>query len=282
MAPTIHFSKAQGSTEYLVTLGVVLIIVLISIVLLTWPIGATKDAKRQQTDVRFKIGEIGAQVNDDRFQSITQGLVAYYKFEDGSGTSATDSRGGYAGTLANGPTWASGKSGEAVSFDGIDDAISTASQFLPSSDLTISAWIYPTGSSGSGLGKIITDSQTGGSGIAFSYFSGTKRVGFSNTGDLSSCGSTSSNSVPFNTWSNVVVTRSVAGSNSTINFYLNGSLSASYTCTAPTAANANVRIGNRQDGSYGFNGTIDEILIFNRALSASEIRLLYENPGYPQ
>jgi len=47
--------KAQGGTEYLVTMSVVLGIALICIALLVWPIETTKDAKKQQTDVKFKI-----------------------------------------------------------------------------------------------------------------------------------------------------------------------------------------------------------------------------------
>lgn len=49
------YMKAQGGTEYLVTMSVVLGIALICIALLVWPIETTKDAKKQQTDVKFKI-----------------------------------------------------------------------------------------------------------------------------------------------------------------------------------------------------------------------------------
>jgi len=51
---------------------------------------------------------------------ITTGLVGHWKFDEVSGTTATDSSGNNnAGTLTNGPTWTAGKIGGALSFDGI-------------------------------------------------------------------------------------------------------------------------------------------------------------------
>src|SRR3989338_7820913 len=82
---TTENSKGQGGTEYLVTMGVVLMIALVCIGLLVWPTGTTKDAKKQQTDIHFKIGEMGTQV--EGAPPLVQGLVAYYKFDEGSGTS---------------------------------------------------------------------------------------------------------------------------------------------------------------------------------------------------
>src|SRR3989344_4592144 len=55
------------------------------------------------------------------------GLVAYYTFDEGSGTTAGDSAGTNTGTLTGGPTWTSGtdvKVGTgAMSFDGVDDYV---------------------------------------------------------------------------------------------------------------------------------------------------------------
>ena len=67
----------------------------------------------------------------------------------GRGTTAADASGhGLAGTLANGPTWALGKYGNAVNLDGVDDDVElgnpTALQLTGS--MTISAWIYSSAS----------------------------------------------------------------------------------------------------------------------------------------
>src|SRR3989442_10796696 len=48
--------------------------------------------------------------------------IAYWKFDDGSGTLAADSSGnGFNGTLVNGPLWVAGRIGQGLSFDGVDD-----------------------------------------------------------------------------------------------------------------------------------------------------------------
>src|SRR3990170_7060226 len=55
----------------------------------------------------------------------TNGLVGYWAFDEGSGTTAGDSSGnGNNGTLTNGPTWVAGKAGNgAVTLDGVDDRV---------------------------------------------------------------------------------------------------------------------------------------------------------------
>ncbi len=53
------------------------------------------------------------------------GLAGYWTFDEGSGTSAGDSSGnGHTATLVNGPSWVSGKIGDAVSADGVNDYVS--------------------------------------------------------------------------------------------------------------------------------------------------------------
>src|SRR3989338_8120456 len=52
------------------------------------------------------------------------GLVAYYTFDEGSGTTAGDSAGSNTGTLTNGATWTTGKGGRgAVQLDGVNDQV---------------------------------------------------------------------------------------------------------------------------------------------------------------
>ena len=58
----------------------------------------------------------------------TSGLVAHWKLDEGSGTTASDaSGGGNTGTLVNGPVWTSGKVVSALSFDGVNDKVSVTS-----------------------------------------------------------------------------------------------------------------------------------------------------------
>jgi len=116
VASITHFAKAQGGTEYLVVMSVVLGIALICIALLVWPIGTTKDAKQQQKDISFGLGKIA-------YPELAQGLVAYYKFDEGVGDAAYNSVApNYLdATLINGTGWTNGIRGKAASFDGIND-----------------------------------------------------------------------------------------------------------------------------------------------------------------
>src|SRR4030095_10266109 len=72
------------------------------------------------------------------------GLVAYWKFDEGSGTTVSDSSGnGNTGTLVNGPLWTAGRVGNALFFDGIDDNITVPGFLDLSSSFTLSAWVNP-------------------------------------------------------------------------------------------------------------------------------------------
>ncbi|MHB9023942.1 MAG: LamG-like jellyroll fold domain-containing protein [Armatimonadota bacterium] len=70
---------------------------------------------------------------------------AWWKFDDGSGTSAADSSGnGNTGTLRNSPTWATGHSGGALSFNGLNSLVSVPNVEMlkyRGGDLTLNCWI---------------------------------------------------------------------------------------------------------------------------------------------
>jgi hypothetical protein len=83
-------------------------------------------------------------------------LVLYLTFDEGSGNIAYDYSGNRNnGTLHNGsnvcsnppnsgcPTWVDGKFGKALSFDGIDDYVQTTSNPIVSDNVTLVVWIYP-------------------------------------------------------------------------------------------------------------------------------------------
>ena len=77
--------------------------------------------------------------------AILNGLVGWWKFDEGSGTVAYDSSGnGNDGNLTNGPNWTTGKIGGALSFDGVNDLMSLHYQILNGdliSQFTVSVWI---------------------------------------------------------------------------------------------------------------------------------------------
>jgi hypothetical protein len=70
-------------------------------------------------------------------------LVSWWKLDEGSGTTAYDSADGHNGTLVNGPVWVNGQIDGALSFDGADDYVNlgNSSGLKPPLPVTISMWI---------------------------------------------------------------------------------------------------------------------------------------------
>ncbi|MEM5812070.1 MAG: DUF2341 domain-containing protein, partial [Candidatus Aenigmatarchaeota archaeon] len=89
------------------------------------------------------------------------GLISSWHFNEGSGTIALDSSGNNNnGNLVNGPTWVNGKFGKALSFDGVNDYVSTTNQFSNPQTFSLVIWFKTTSASGR---KIIgfENTQTG-------------------------------------------------------------------------------------------------------------------------
>ncbi len=83
-----------------------------------------------------------------QIEAETPSLVGYWRFDEGTGTVASDSSGnGNTGTLINGPRWVYDVSGMALSFDGIDDYVSipdSSSLDIGGDQVSIEFWMKPT------------------------------------------------------------------------------------------------------------------------------------------
>src|SRR4029453_19442437 len=86
----------------------------------------------------FKNGYNASAETSASFNVTPTGLVAYWKFDEGSGTTVSDSSAnGNTGTLVNGPLWTAGRVGNALFFDGIDDNITVPGFLDLSSSFTL-------------------------------------------------------------------------------------------------------------------------------------------------
>ena len=201
---------------------------------------------------------------------ITNGLVAWYPF-DGN---ANDISGNKNHGTVYGATLVSGISGQCYSFDGVDDYITTfTDNTVLNSSLSISAWVYPL-SAGESYGRIIdkTNNSTSATAGIMMYLNNSPYIIVSlNNINLSSTAS----SVPYNTWTHLCVTIDNSG---VAIIYINGIQNASKTIGLPSSIN-NVypfTIGNRANATdRTFDGKIDDVRIYNRVLSAEEIKILY-------
>ncbi|MFH0806479.1 MAG: LamG-like jellyroll fold domain-containing protein [Candidatus Brennerbacteria bacterium] len=214
---------------------------------------------------------------------VPDGLVGHWKFDEVETTTSTttyDATGsGSHGTLTTGPTRASStcKVANCLNFDGVNDYVDVpeaTSTLDVTSILTFSAWIYPTSSSSYKpiLAKIPV---AYGSGYEFANSSGnfrtTLRTGSGN------CDFTNG-ALTLNTWQHVASTYD----GTTTRHYLNGALaSSSAACTYGATANDNdLYIGGRASDTSRFAGMIDDVRVYNRALSSDEARQLYNSGIY--
>lgn len=261
--------KAQGATEYLVIVGVVLMIAIICVALLVWPTGTTKDVRKSQGDILFGIGKIG-------YEELSKGLISYYKFDDVPGPSANSVSGAGDATLY-GVTSIAGVRGKAADFDGDDDYIlSAVTSSTMRGNFSATGWFKADafGSTSSISNRLLTSWQSPSSS---GWAVGADNGRFSTMTPSQLLGS----SLSTGAWYFFAVTYN--GSNLTA--YLNGVVDIT---GGPIPSNANdyVRIGifsESQSGSNkrAWNGSIDDVHFYNRVLPPQEIDTLYKNPGYP-
>ncbi len=209
------------------------------------------------------------------------GLVGYWSMEDGAGTEATDFSGnGHEGALTNGPVFASGKIGQALSFDGSDDYANVGDVLEGLSAITVSAWVKATGYS---TYESIVDKFWDGTdrGYKLEYSADSGKFGFNVNTDThnDNSGNVASTFAPVaNTWYHLVGTWDSSGS--AVKLYVNGALDNSGSVSgSSTRVNASpLRIGNsyyNNTNQFNFPGLIDDVRIYNRALGATEVAALY-------
>jgi hypothetical protein len=203
----------------------------------------------------------------------TNGLVSYWTFDEASGTTAYDRSGnGNDGALTNGPTWTSGKVGGALSFDGVNDYVDIPSNSVlnPTTAITVSAWIKSAVSSEyPGAWQVVSNYS--------SYILGTSQGGskamcfivHTNTWNYSYCYTVSD---PEN-WHHFVGTYDKTISEEKL--YVDGVLRSTTTASGNLNNGGGLHIGHRECCGEYFNGRVDDVRIYNRALSESEIQAIY-------
>ena len=213
------------------------------------------------------------------------GLVGWWKFDETNGTIAYDSSGnGNDGNLTNGPTWTSGKIGGALSFDGVDDFVQLVRGDVVGNglDLSISFWIKPSAVST----KAIFGEYGKNSSNQYQYTRNhltisNGAIGFDQyppAGGIS--GKSELNSITYNIWNHVVFSQnSSAWSLSIGGIIVSGSNGVEhYSGPTPEAAWIGGRkheVGNPSGSRSLFDGLIDDMRIYDRALSAAEVQALY-------
>jgi len=204
-------------------------------------------------------------------------LVLYLPLEEGSGTMTKDLSGWENhGTLVNGPTWSTGRAGKCLNFDGVDDYVNCGNdESLDITDaITIEAWIYPKNLVGE---KTILRKEGQ---ISFNIIPNDLCLWLHKSGSWTKVVSTGGfSSGDINKWYHIVAT----WDGNYPKLYVNGELKATGSQYIGPLDSSSYKdyIGVWTDESnwrYFFNGLIDEVRIYNRALTEAEIQNHYQNP----
>ncbi|NIO22624.1 MAG: hypothetical protein GTN38_01170, partial [Candidatus Aenigmarchaeota archaeon] len=195
------------------------------------------------------------------------GPVAFWHFDEGFGQIASDSSGNGNDGTVNGANWTSGISGSALSFDGVNDYVSVPeNDILDPSEITIDAWVRINSMPIKNSDIVAKGANDG---YRFSITT-TGKVWWSDRGNTNSISTTSI--VPINEWVHITV----VGSSSGLRIYINGELDASNSVPYGALNTDNtLEIGAEPHFTEYFNGTIEEVRIYDRALSSQEVLANY-------
>ncbi|MAG19803.1 hypothetical protein CL618_00005, partial [archaeon] len=218
----------------------------------------------------------------------SSGLVAYWKFNNGSNSNKTHvydwaDRHRNNGSLDS--KWVSGNISNGLSFDGSDDYVDVGDKtvFEFTGDFSVSAWVKSTNFLT--YGRILEKSSTspywyndGGTGYAFDVEAGIVKIGI-NDGTGDDVIVSADTNISDGNWHHIVGVWDRDGNGLV---YIDGLLNGSGDISGESGAlsnNGNLRIGKSQVGNANdfLNGSIDEVMIFNRSLSSTEILDLWKN-----
>jgi hypothetical protein len=220
------------------------------------------------------------------------GPTAHWKLDETSGTTAVDSVGGHNGTLSNGPSWTTGQLGGGLDFDGVDDTINAGSDAtiddIFAGGATLSAWIRPTEWGEGNFGRIADKADalgTNRNGWAFGLYGSQQSLLFQH-GFSGGIGNwyTPPGSISLDTWQHVAIVYDDGSDANDPAIYIDGVVQTLTELDTPSGtplsdAAINLTLGNyAQDTSRTFDGILDDIRIYDRALSEAEIAELAAPP----
>jgi hypothetical protein len=200
----------------------------------------------------------------------TIGLVAAYGFDEGRGAKVRDSSGRVNNGTTSGTSWVSGKYGTALSFNGTSSMVTipgTGSLDL-TRGVTLEAWVQPN-ALGTTWRTVIFKEQP--AGMDYSLYANNDAgvpVGQAQIGDERNLPGTST--LPLGAWTYLATTYD----GTTQKLYVNGALAATRSqAGSMDVADGSLRIGGNAIWPEWFSGRIDEIRVYNHALTQSAVQV---------
>ena len=238
------------------------------------------------TDIAGNPRIIDGVVDIGAYEAESDGPIAHWKFDEGTGGVAYDSAGDNDGTLVNGPIWTTGILDGALDFDGVKDYVDCGndSSLNVSSQFSFSVWFnantLPSPTTDGAywlLGKDIYGKRSYNFGLWYLPDVGARLVAQINGNNIPANGANTN--IKSGTWYHAVVTYD----GSDIIYYLNSELDEVASSEDAVVTDEILYIGKRGYVGYEeyFDGTIDDVRIYDRALSAAEVEELYNSAPVP-
>jgi hypothetical protein len=217
--------------------------------------------------------EISTDMNTSAASSSGGGLapVLALGLDEGSGTTVMDDSGlGNHGTIS-GATWTAGRFGQALSFNGWNTYATAGTKNIPAigSPMTLAFWLYVPGVTSNVQNALVLANTSAAAAIQAGIVNARVSVW--------SCGGNIliADGTPLpGAWHHYAYTYD----GTTNCLYLDGTKVAESTTRGPSAPVTSVTLGRWVSGSEYLNGRIDEVRIYNRALTASEVTSVMNSP----
>ena len=205
-----------------------------------------------------------------------QGLVGYWSFDEGTGNTAKDgSKNGNDGAIT-GSKWAKGVFGSALEFNGVNDYANMRNPGggITNKAVSVEAWVQ---SMGSNVNANLVFAGPEGLDYGIWIQGGRFFAGVWNSEGVQYSAISPSSPTP-GLWYHVAMTCDF-NADKVVRFYINGILSCTSAAagTAIRSGHTTIDVGGRTPNASYFKGIIDEVRIYNRALSEAEIRKPYED-----
>jgi hypothetical protein len=227
--------------------------------------------------------------------ALAQGLVAWYRFDEGSGLTVTDSsgRGNNGNTGPCGfpyPTWGPGRIGTAMQFSATRSncvAVPESANLELAGAWTVSAWVAPSSLPAAGQAYALVVKPNGISQHNYALFLDHGYIGAPNLGWTAAFhdvngkewSSSVTAAISIGAWSHVAATWDTAS----LVVYVDGAAVATTMPGLPPSASPflpgpSTLLARNQCCAQYLDGALDEVRIYSRALSSSEIQTLYATP----
>lgn len=248
-----------------------------------YPFAITSSQINTETASRSTTKPVAAVLgtNNTSSSALSSGLVGYWKMDETSWAtncstaSVVDSSGnnnpGRPCPNASAATLTIGKFGSAGSFDGTNDYVGIpANTAYNSTDFSLSAWVYATSFPAYTTFRTVVSRDASVSGYYIQTNGDKPLFGFHNGTAYVEAESTTS--LPTSTW--VHLAGSYNRATGKVQLYVNGKMEATVTnTTGPTFGAEGLAIGAHNSEEF-WTGSVDDVRVYNRALSDSEMALL--------